>query len=178
MLLKHKATYTGGCVAFWSPSAWRERGEARGLNSELIVVYDGSDLRRFFNMDACSDARPGSRNRYALYEEMQAALEKVGLYFEECTGCHSAVYSDGTSQEAAGAQPGERAGTCGTVDQMRCAQDIPARVFEAARFTAFFDPRLAIEDIADRCATFYGYTDPKAREVFIAAVEHHLTFHR
>lgn len=90
VLKEHKATYTGGCKTFYSPAEWKERGEEYGIESELIVVYDGGDVRPFFSMDACYEIP--SSNRYATYEKMQAALEKVGAYFEECTGWYAAVY--------------------------------------------------------------------------------------
>lgn len=95
VLRKHEATRTGGCKAFYSPAEWRARGESYGTEAELVVVYDGGDLMRFFSLDACYNELydfPAER-RYATYEGMQAALEAVGLYFEECTGWYSAVYA-------------------------------------------------------------------------------------
>jgi hypothetical protein len=106
VLKKHEATDTGGCKSFYSPAEWRERGERYGTESELIVVYDGGDLRRFFNMDAaysvdCMVAEqykaqghplPEGYKPYASYEGMQAELAKVGVFFEEATGWFAAVY--------------------------------------------------------------------------------------
>jgi hypothetical protein len=98
-------TNTGGCRAFYSPTEWRERGEEYGLKSKLIVVYDGGDLRPFFNMDATLEVSVDlaefareegldlpKQNPYAIYEAMQAELAKVGLYSEECTGWYAAIY--------------------------------------------------------------------------------------
>ena len=68
-------------------------------------MYDGSSVRRVFNMDACYDNHadcaalatehgvPYKADPYALYEGMQEALRKAGLYFEEATGWYAAVYS-------------------------------------------------------------------------------------
>jgi hypothetical protein len=103
-LEKHKLLFTGGCRVFYSPEEWKERGEQYGRESKLIVVYDGAEARYCFSMDACyehedfvqelidSGLKVAKRNRYALYEDMQAELSKIGLFFEECTGWYSAVY--------------------------------------------------------------------------------------
>jgi len=71
-------------------------------------------------------------------------------------------------------QPGEMAGMTEKVDQMQCAQNIPERVFEAARVARFAWPEKSREEVADRVASYYGYTDPEARRVFLRAVESHL----
>lgn len=83
---------TGGCTAFVQPEAWHNRGERYGQGSVLIIIYDGGDLRRFFNMDACFGM--GVKNCYLQLEEMQAALGEHGFYFEECTGWYAAVFDD------------------------------------------------------------------------------------
>lgn len=85
VLRAHDGEDTGGCKSFYSPAEWKARGEEYGTESELVVVYDGGDLRPFFNMD---DAYPG----YDLHEKMRQALAKAGLYAEECTGWYGAVY--------------------------------------------------------------------------------------
>ena len=99
-LLAHGLTDTGGCTAFYSPSAWRARGEEYGKQSELIVVYDGGALRPVFNMDAAYDldcaiyaefGKP-STTPYSLYEGMTAKLRAAGFHVEECTGWYAAVY--------------------------------------------------------------------------------------
>lgn len=48
---------TGGCTAFRSPKEWAERGEKYGLESVLVVVYDGGSHRQFFESDGlgCED---------------------------------------------------------------------------------------------------------------------------
>jgi hypothetical protein len=92
---EHNLT-TGGAKTFWAPSEWTEE---YGTDSRLIVVYSGS-MRAAFSMDAAYDLdcehyrQTGERREpYALYEGMQEKLREAGLYFEECTLWHSAVYS-------------------------------------------------------------------------------------
>lgn len=94
-------TDTGGCKAFYSPGAWRVRGESYGTKSHLVIVYDGGDLRPVFNMDAAYDLdcmvyrKTGkTREPYSLYETMQDKLRDAGMYFEECTSWYCAVYSE------------------------------------------------------------------------------------
>jgi hypothetical protein len=72
------------------------------------------------------------------------------------------------------AQPGERAGVPGIVDQMYCAHNVPDRVYEAARLCAFAFPSADVDHIADRVASYYGYTDPEARAVFVRYVASYL----
>ena len=83
-LKRYDATYSGGAKVFYSPKEWAERGEDYGRGSHLIVTYDGGDHRMAFNMD---------EEAYAVYDELQAKLAEAGMYFEECTGWYSAVYS-------------------------------------------------------------------------------------
>lgn len=96
-------TNTGGCTAFYSPEAWRERGEEYGLRSVLrsvlVVVYDGGELRPVFSLDAAYDhdcrtfrERGDQYRPYEMHEAMQKRLHDVGLYVEECTGWYAAVY--------------------------------------------------------------------------------------
>jgi hypothetical protein len=100
-LMAHSLTDTGGCTAFYSPVAWRARGEEYGKKSELIVVYDGGDLRPVFSMDAAYDldcmiyqetGKP-STTPYSLYEGVQAKLREAGFHVEECTGWYAAIYT-------------------------------------------------------------------------------------
>lgn len=80
-------TSTGGCRAFYSPAEWKDRGEEYGTGSELIVTYDGGDLRYFFSMDA------GYETGWRFTERMRQELEELGLYSEECTCWYSAIYT-------------------------------------------------------------------------------------
>jgi hypothetical protein len=74
---------------FYSPAEWKNRGEDYGIGSMLIITYDGSDLRRAFNMDTCYDM--GS---YEIYESLQKRLGESGFFFEECTNWYAAVYKN------------------------------------------------------------------------------------
>lgn len=74
---------SGGCKGFYSPAEWIARGERYGRDAELIIVYDGSDLGMFFNT---YDAFYESQDR------MREALDKLGLFTEECTNWYAAVY--------------------------------------------------------------------------------------
>jgi hypothetical protein len=76
---------TGGCTAFYSPQAWRERGEIYGRAAELIVVYDGGALGPYFSLDH-------DYPKYRRIEAMQEHLRSIGLYAEECTGWYCAIY--------------------------------------------------------------------------------------
>ena len=84
-LRKTEHLNTGGCKAFYSPAAWRKRGEDYGRDSKLIVVYDGGDLGPVFSLD---HAYP----TYTLHTAMTEELAKIGLFAEECCGWYSAVY--------------------------------------------------------------------------------------
>lgn len=99
-------TDNGGCKTFYSPAEWAAREESYGTKSRLVVVYDGGAIRPVFSMDAAYDLdcaayrQTGKQHTpYALYEGMQAKLREAGLYFEECTGWYSAVYSTESGSE-------------------------------------------------------------------------------
>jgi hypothetical protein len=79
----HKATYTGGCPAFYSQAQWAARGESYGHNAVLIICHDGGALPPFF-ADNYNDRRA--------YEAMAAELDKAGFWVEQCTATFSAVY--------------------------------------------------------------------------------------
>jgi hypothetical protein len=74
---------TGGCVTFYSPEEWRDRGEKYGLHSHLIICHDGGDVAPRCNMDYC---------RYDEWEGFQAEFHKIGMFVEQCTSWYSAVY--------------------------------------------------------------------------------------
>ena len=76
---KHNLGYTGGCKAFYSPAEWN--GEY-GKTSELVVVYDGGDVRE------CFDSHHGWHHSEAL----RLLLMEVGSYSELCTCWHAAIY--------------------------------------------------------------------------------------
>ena len=73
----------GGCKAFYSPEAWKERGESYGTKSLLVLVHDGGSLAPFANLDY---------GAYKLFDGFQKELSKHGYYCEACTGWYSAIY--------------------------------------------------------------------------------------
>ena len=78
-------TNAGGCRTFYSPKAWKERGEEYGLNSELVVVHDGGDVAAVCNLDY---------ENYGLHDALQADLNAAGFYMEGCTCWYSAIYKE------------------------------------------------------------------------------------
>ena len=77
---------SGGCRAFYTPEEWQDRGEDYGCDSVLIVVHDGGDLARAFNISYGDDETMG-----AVYEALKAA----GFWSEACTCWYTAIYRDG-----------------------------------------------------------------------------------
>lgn len=73
----------GGCTAFYSPAAWRKRGETYGGDSALVLVHDGGDLSPF-----CS----WIHGNYKAMDAFQAFLKSQNYYVDPCTGWYSAVY--------------------------------------------------------------------------------------
>lgn len=66
----------GGCKVFYSPQEWRERGEQYGTESELVVVYDGSDARYLAEFNPT----------------VEEVLARLNLFVECCTHWYAAVY--------------------------------------------------------------------------------------
>lgn len=81
-LHEHKLTFTGGCRAFYAPKEWEALGEKYGRGSELIVIYDGGEVREAFDSEYKFDHEEGLRKK----------LNEIGYYAERCTGWYSAVY--------------------------------------------------------------------------------------
>jgi hypothetical protein len=73
----------GGGKAFYTPEEWSDRGEDYGQGAVLIVVHDGGDQARYFNLDY---------EQYGAFDRMNTRLEQLGLYAEQCTCWYSAVY--------------------------------------------------------------------------------------
>jgi hypothetical protein len=82
-LTKHELTDTGGCVAFYSPQEWKDRGEEYGTESFLVVVYDGGEHAYAFSYDWGVPE---------MIDGMSKALDEIGLYSQPCTGWYSAIY--------------------------------------------------------------------------------------
>jgi hypothetical protein len=87
-LEKNGLTDSGGCKTFYSPQEWSARGEEYGKGAALIVVYDGGDIRYFFNSDTALEYG------WSLIDGMQKALDAKDLWAEACTGWYSAIYAD------------------------------------------------------------------------------------
>ncbi len=81
------ATHTGGCKAFYSPKEWLEREEEYGLGAELVVVYDGAELKYLLSLDSAFDA-----GDYSATDRMVEKLAEIGMYPEECTCWYAAIY--------------------------------------------------------------------------------------
>lgn len=73
----------GGGGRFYTPREWRDRGEAYGTNSLLIVTHDGGDHAAAFNWDY---------EAYSVMEELRRRLARIGVYGEQCTSWYSAIY--------------------------------------------------------------------------------------
>lgn len=88
LLTEREATNTGGGRTFHTPQEWSDLGEEHGLDSILIVAYDGGDVGGFFNMDKDCP-------KYERIKAMAEALKVAGPYrSEECHCWHSAIYLD------------------------------------------------------------------------------------
>ena len=77
---KHEVQ-TGGGRTFHTPSGWD--GEY-GRQSELVVLYEGSGLAKWFSLDQC---------QYAAVIEMIELLSNFGVHPEECTTYYAAIYN-------------------------------------------------------------------------------------
>ena len=84
-LKENDSLETGGCVTFYSPQEWADRGESYGLHSVLIVAHDGGDVAPYFNYDY------GDSDKM---ERMREALAAVGFWPELCTGWYTAIYKN------------------------------------------------------------------------------------
>jgi hypothetical protein len=82
VLTRYKATYTGGCRAFFTPDEWTALGNRAAPGALLVVVYDGGSLPDFFRLGV--NARR--------HNAMSRALAAAGVYAEEVNGCHSTIY--------------------------------------------------------------------------------------
>jgi hypothetical protein len=83
VLEAHDSAHSGGQRVFYTPEEWRSRGEQYGRGSELVIVHDGGSHAPFFNHDYMA---------YEFIEEIQTALQPLGLFVEQCTSWYSAVY--------------------------------------------------------------------------------------
>ena len=77
---------SSGQQVFRDPSEW---GGDYGHNSLLIVMHEGNDANRALSMDGAYEMNGGN---YSLYEALTDRLRNEGVYIEQCTRWHSAVY--------------------------------------------------------------------------------------
>lgn len=77
-------THTGGCRIFYSPAEWRARGEAHATTSLLVCVYDGAAIRRALSFDGFD---------YPKLEALNAILDTLDVFNEECTCWYSAIHN-------------------------------------------------------------------------------------
>lgn len=75
----------GNGSQLYSPKEWRDRGEAYGCASKLIIVYDGGEMGHYI------DPNYGS---YALMEKFCDYLAEHGYWVEPCTGWYAAIYKE------------------------------------------------------------------------------------
>ncbi len=73
----------GHTHVFYTPEAWRAKGEDYGEGSELIVVHDGGNHAAYFNSDY---------EAHLLHAKMELALRKNGLYPQPMTNWGTAIY--------------------------------------------------------------------------------------
>lgn len=80
--------YNGTAVL--TPRDWEDRGHDYATGRIAVVVYEGSDLSMFFNLDACY--RTGAASDYDTWEAMHAALGEAGMWAEAINGYSSSIY--------------------------------------------------------------------------------------
>lgn len=73
---------------FYTPEEWAARGEEWGLNSQLVLVHEGSWFSYLLNLE---------EQAYALYDAFAEKLNQIlpDYHFELCTSWCSALYYDG-----------------------------------------------------------------------------------
>lgn len=83
VFLKHEPDYDLNRLkeCFHRPEQWRYSNF--GKDSVLVTSYEGNMLQPFMSLDGF---------QYALVDEVQQALHKVGMRHEECYRWHGAVY--------------------------------------------------------------------------------------
>ena len=75
-------------IKYYDPEEWRERGELYGLESELIMAYDGNIM--FYIMNPGYSANPTSA--YEMHDRFIDKLHEVGFWVEPCTHWYAAFY--------------------------------------------------------------------------------------
>ena len=75
-------------ILYFDPKEWEERGELYGLESELIMAYDGNIM--FYIMNPGYSANP--TNAYKMHDRFINKLHTIGFWVEPCTHWYSAFY--------------------------------------------------------------------------------------
>ena len=78
----------GDPILYFDPKEWEERGELYGLESELIMAYDGNIM--FYIMNPGYSANP--TNAYEMHDRFVDKLHAVGFWVEPCTHWYAAFY--------------------------------------------------------------------------------------
>lgn len=82
-LSEHDATNHGGGGRFYTPAEWRDRGEAYGTDSLLIITHDGGAHAGAFNLDY---------EQYSFHEELRSRLGDIGVFAEQATSWYSTIH--------------------------------------------------------------------------------------
>lgn len=84
-LLQEKGNlHSGGHThVFYSPAAWRAKGEVYGLDSELVILHDVGSHAAYFNYNY---------GNHSAIKCMRQALTEQGLYTKVFFDSNAAVY--------------------------------------------------------------------------------------
>jgi hypothetical protein len=75
-------------IHYYDPKEWEERGELYGLESELIMTYEGNVMSHIMNPGYAANAA----NAYELHDRFTDKLHAVGFWVEPCTHWYAAFY--------------------------------------------------------------------------------------
>jgi len=76
-------------IDFYTPQEWADRGEQYGVNSEMVIVFEGNPLYHTLNMlDVMGDFGPNI-SRYDLFTEQ---LAELGFYIELGHSWNAGIY--------------------------------------------------------------------------------------
>ena len=80
-------------VKFYTPKAWRDRGETYGRDSKLVVLHEGGNSR-VLSMTGAYNYGNGGSECYDAYERLVEKLRENGYWIEEMYSWASAVYAN------------------------------------------------------------------------------------
>jgi hypothetical protein len=75
-------------IVYHDPEEWRNRGEIYGLDSELVMVYEGNAM--FYIMNPGYSSHPSTT--YKLHDRFIDKVHEAGFWVEPCTGWYAAFY--------------------------------------------------------------------------------------